>query len=29
MINAFAEIIRRPNEQEDVLREMAVRCLAA
>lgn len=29
MINAFAEIIRRPHEQEDVLREMAVRCLAA
>jgi DNA polymerase-3 subunit delta len=29
LINAFAEIIKRPNEQEDVLREMAVRCLAA
>ncbi len=28
-IAAFEEIIRRPNEQEDVLREMAVRCLAA
>lgn len=26
---AFAEIIKRPREQEDVLREMAVRCLAA
>ena len=26
---AFAEIIRRPREQEDVLRDMAVRCLAA
>jgi len=25
---AFEEIIRRPNEQEDVLRDMAVRCLA-
>ena len=24
---AFEEIIRRPNEQEDVLRDMAVRCL--
>ncbi len=29
LIKAFAEIIKRPNEQEDVLREMAVRCLAA
>lgn len=28
LINAFAEIIRRPHEQEDVLRDMAVRCLA-
>ncbi|WP_221031386.1 DNA polymerase III subunit delta [Actomonas aquatica] len=28
-ITAFEEIIRRPNEQEDVLREMAVNCLAA
>ena len=28
-IAAFEEIIRRPNEQEDVLREIAVRCLAA
>ncbi|MCF3652407.1 DNA polymerase III subunit delta [Synoicihabitans lomoniglobus] len=28
-LNAFEEIIRRPNEQEDVLRDMAVRCLAA
>jgi DNA polymerase-3 subunit delta len=28
-IGAFEEIVRRPNEQEDVLREMAVRCLAA
>lgn len=28
LINAFAEIIKRPNEQEDVLRDMAVRCLA-
>ena len=27
-LTAFEEIIRRPNEQEDVLREMAVRCLA-
>lgn len=26
-IVAFEEIIRRPNDQEDVLREMAVRCL--
>ncbi len=25
---AFEELIRRPHEQEDVLREMAVRCLA-
>jgi DNA polymerase-3 subunit delta len=29
LVNAFAEIIRRPQEQEEVLREMAVRCLAA
>jgi DNA polymerase III subunit delta len=28
-IATFEEIIRRPNEQEEVLREMAVRCLAA
>ncbi len=28
-IAAFEEIIQRPNEQEEVLREMAVRCLAA
>ena len=28
-IAAFAEIIRRPQEQEEVLREMTVRCLAA
>jgi DNA polymerase-3 subunit delta len=28
-IAAFEEIIRRPNEQEEVLREVAVRCLAA
>ncbi|HUJ45063.1 MAG TPA: DNA polymerase III subunit delta [Opitutaceae bacterium] len=27
-IVAFEEIVRRPGEQEDVLREMAVRCLA-
>jgi DNA polymerase-3 subunit delta len=27
-LSAFAEIIKRPKEQEDVLREMAVRCLA-
>ena len=26
-ITAFEEIIQRPNEQEEVLREMAVRCL--
>ena len=26
-IAAFEEIIRRPNDQEDVLRDMAVRCL--
>lgn len=26
-ISAFEEIIRRPHEQEEVLREMAVRCL--
>ncbi|HVZ64235.1 MAG TPA: DNA polymerase III subunit delta [Lacunisphaera sp.] len=28
-ITAFEEIIRRPGEQEEVLRELAVRCLAA
>ncbi|HXQ82405.1 MAG TPA: DNA polymerase III subunit delta [Opitutaceae bacterium] len=28
-IDAFEEVIRRPDEQEDVLRDMAVRCLAA
>jgi DNA polymerase-3 subunit delta len=28
-IAAFEEIVRRSDEQEDVLREMAVRCLAA
>jgi DNA polymerase-3 subunit delta len=28
-IRAFEEIIQRPHEQEDVLREMAVRCLSA
>lgn len=28
-IAAFEEIVRRPHEQEEVLREMAVRCLAA
>lgn len=28
LISAFEEIIRRPDEQEEVLREMAVRCLA-
>ena len=28
-IATFEEIIRRPNEQEEVLRDMAVRCLAA
>ena len=27
-IAAFEEIIRRPHEQEEVLREMTVRCLA-
>ena len=27
LIAAFEEIVRRPNEQEEVLREMAVRCL--
>jgi len=27
-IAAFEEIIRRPNEQEEVLRDLAVRCLA-
>jgi DNA polymerase-3 subunit delta len=29
LINAFEELIRRPSEQEDVLREMTVRCLGA
>ncbi|MDR0354075.1 MAG: DNA polymerase III subunit delta [Opitutaceae bacterium] len=29
LVNAFEEIIRRPSEQEDVLREMTVRCLGA
>jgi DNA polymerase III subunit delta len=28
-VAAFEEIIRRPNEQEEVLRDVAVRCLAA
>jgi len=28
-ISAFEEILRRPDEQEEVLRDMAVRCLAA
>ena len=28
LINAFEEIIRRPHDQEEVLRELAVRCLA-
>ncbi len=28
LVRVFAEIIRRPNEQEAVLRDMAVRCLA-
>jgi DNA polymerase-3 subunit delta len=28
-IDAFEEIIRRPDAQEEVLRDMAVRCLAA
>jgi DNA polymerase-3 subunit delta len=28
-IDAFEEIIRRPDAQSDVLRDMAVRCLAA
>ncbi len=28
-IRVFEEIVRRPNEQETVLREMTVRCLAA
>ncbi len=28
-IRAFEEIVQRPNEQEEVLREMAVRCLSA
>ncbi|MDR2673622.1 MAG: DNA polymerase III subunit delta [Opitutaceae bacterium] len=29
LVNAFEEIIRRPDDQEEVLREMAVRCLGA
>jgi DNA polymerase III subunit delta len=29
LIAAFEELIRRPHEQEEVLREMSVRCLAA
>jgi len=29
LIAAFEEIIRRPHEQEEVLRELAVRCLGA
>ncbi len=29
LISAFEEIVRRPHEQEEVLREMVVRCLAA
>jgi DNA polymerase-3 subunit delta len=28
-ITAFEEVIRRPHEQEEVLREMAVRCLTS
>jgi DNA polymerase-3 subunit delta len=28
-ITAFEEIIERPHEQEEVLREMTVRCLAS
>ncbi len=28
-LNAFEEIVRRPSEQEEVLRDMAVRCLSA
>jgi DNA polymerase-3 subunit delta len=28
LVSAFEEIIQRPREQEDVLREMTVRCLA-
>jgi len=28
-IGVFEEIVRRPQEQEEVLREMTVRCLAA
>jgi DNA polymerase-3 subunit delta len=28
-IDAFEEIIRRPDDQEEILRDMAVRCLAA
>ena len=27
LVNAFAELIRRPDEPEEVMREMAVRCL--
>jgi DNA polymerase-3 subunit delta len=27
-IRAFEEVVQRPDEQEDVLREMAVRCLS-
>ncbi|MEO6567509.1 MAG: DNA polymerase III subunit delta, partial [Opitutaceae bacterium] len=27
-ISAFEEIIQRPHEQEEVLRDLAVRCLA-
>ncbi len=27
-ITAFEEIVQRPHEQEEVLREMTVRCLA-
>ena len=27
-ISTFAEIVRRPQEQEEVLRDLAVRCLA-
>ena len=29
LVTAFEEIVRRPHEQEEVLREMTVRCLAA
>ena len=28
-IRAFEEIVQRPNDQNEVLREMAVRCLSA